>query len=85
MSGSSQVLTGSLSSECVTHGEPTSLEAAAPRGRFSSHLGGAVPQRRCCRPLFQYSSGVRLHTPLTVSAVKPVAIAIRRQINSLAS
>ena len=32
MSGSSRVLTGNLSSECVTHGELTSLEAAAPCG-----------------------------------------------------
>lgn len=45
MSGSSRVLTGHLSSECVTHGELTSLEAAALRGSFSSRLGGAVPKR----------------------------------------
>lgn len=45
MSGSSRVLTGNLSSECVTHGELTSLEAAALHGRFSSCLGGAVPKR----------------------------------------
>ena len=45
MSGSSRGLTGHLSSECVTRGELTALEAAALGGSCRSRLGGAAPQR----------------------------------------
>ena len=82
MSGSSRGLTGHLSSECVTRGELTALEAAALGGSSAAAWVALPHSAGRCRPFFQRSGGVSLHAPLTARAVRPVAVAISRQINS---